>query len=588
MKKVLCLIMALFSLMVFASCGKNNNSLKIVYTNDIHSYIANTVKDSDGNEVDGIRLNNLSGYIKELKKENNVLVVDAGDQVQGAIYGAIDQGVDIINMMNAVGYDLATPGNHDFDYGVEAFNGFVKEAKFPYISCNFKKVEDDKNVLDSTKVFEVGNLKIGFVGISTPETITTSTPTFFQNGKGEFIYKFAGESKKEDLYNSVQKAIDEIKNSVDYVIALGHLGVGIDEEKRGIRSIDVINNTTGIDAFIDGHSHTLMEKKIVKSKDNKDVVLTQTGSYLAGVGVMDISKDGTINTTIVNSIKEKDDTLKVLEDNLIKKVNDKLGQKIAVLDKNLIVNNPNVSNQRIIRARETNLGDISSDSVYWYLNESKGLDCDIAITNGGGIRTSIESGDVTYLSCKSVMPFGNQVCLIKTKGQNIKDAIEMGVSVIGEWDKEWNCPAENGGFIHPAGLKYDVDSSIPSSVEVDNNGMFVSVKGEYRVKNLMIYNKNTKQYELLNENKDYLVGGINYLLRNSGNGLSMFKNSELVLDYIDEDYTVFAKYLMAFDKDDDYAHIINRNSPLKKYANYLYDYENPYGSGRINLLNIQN
>ena len=593
MKKIFGIVLGALSVLTLASCGNDvivinecseREDIKILYTNDIHSYIANTTKDKDGNEVAALRLNNIAGYYKKLKNDfKNVMLVDAGDEVQGAIYGAIDRGVDMINIMNNVGYDLACPGNHDFDYGMDAFKGFVQEAKYPYISCNFKE-SNGKNVLDAYKIFEIGGAKIGFVGISTPSTITSSTPTFFQNSRGEFIYTFDGQYKKEDLYNSVQETVDEIKNKVDYVIALGHLGVGIDEQKLGITSIDVINNTTGLDAFIDGHSHTLMEKKIVKSKDNKDVVLTQTGFYLeSGFGVMDITKDGNINTTLVNNIEDKDDNVKNLEDALIDKVNNQLGQKIATLDKNLYIMTPGNDRQRIVRARETNMGNIASDSIYWYINESKKLDCDIAFVNGGGLRTGIDAGDVTYLSCKSVMPFGNQICLIKTKGINIKNAIEMGVNVVDGWDDEWNSPAENGGFIHAAGLKYDVDCNVPCHVKTDSSGMFVSVDGEYRVKNLMVYNKNTKEYEPLDDNKEYLLGGINYLLRNQGNGLTMFNDSELVLDYIDEDYTVFAKYFMAFDN----TKINNQNSPLKGYINYLYDYENPYGSNRINILNLK-
>lgn len=585
MKKIYSIIIILVLIITLTSCGQKKDGIKIVYTNDIHSYIANTVKDNDGNEEPGLRINNISGYVKKLKEEyKNVLLVDAGDEIQGAIYGALDQGADIINIMNTAGYDLATPGNHDFDYGMDMFKDIVNKAKYPYISCNFKD-KDNINVLDSTKVFEVDGKKIAFIGISTPETITTSTPTFFQNEKGEFIYSFDGTKDKNDLYISVQNAIDSIRDKVDYVIALGHLGVGIDEEKLGIRSIDVINNTTGIDAFIDGHSHTVMEKKIVKSKDDKDVILTQTGCYLANIGLMDIV-DGTINTTLVSNISEIDNNVKGLEDTLIAKVNDKLGIKIATLDKTLYVNNPDLESQRIIRARETNMGNISSDSVYWYINEYKKLDCDIVITNGGGLRTGINSGDITYLSCKSVMPFGNQVCLIKTKGINIKNALEMGSSVIGKWDDEWNCPAENGGFIHSAGLKYEIDASIESSLKTDSSGMFSSIDGEYKVKNIMVYNKQTKSYEALDDNKIYTLGGINYLLRNSGNGLSMFNESELVLDYIEEDYTVFAKYLMAFNKDGGIPKINNSNSPLNSYENYLYDYENPHGSGRINIINL--
>jgi 2',3'-cyclic-nucleotide 2'-phosphodiesterase (5'-nucleotidase family) len=480
--------------------------------------------------------------------------------------------------MNKTGYDLATPGNHDFDFGVPAFFGFVKQANFPYISCNLKTVEDNKNVLDSYKIYDLGDKKLAFVGVSTPDTISQSTPKFFQDDNGNYIYKFEGQANNNDLFDCVQNTIDEIKDDVDYIIGLGHLGVGADEARKGIRSIDVIENTSGINALIDGHSHTLIEKEIYKDKNNNDVLLTQTGCYLDGFGVMKITEDGEIDTSVVNYTSYGDNKVKKLEDALILKVNNALGQKIAVLDNKLYTKDP-TTGKRMIRGRETNLGNIASDSIYWYLNEEKDLDCDIAIVNGGGLRTDIEVGDVTYKMANDVMPFGNVICLIKTKGQNIKDALELGVNICDDiYTKDEY--AENGGFLHAAGIKFDVDVSIPSSVETDSD-MFVKVNGEYRVKNLKVYNKETKSYEDLDENKYYTVGGINYILRNAGNGMSMFNDSELVLDYIGEDYLVFADYLKAFDNS-----INNQNSPLKSYENYLYDYENPYGSGRIHMVGL--
>ncbi len=582
MKKILSFILLFLAIFSISSCSNGKKEdITIVYTNDIHSYIGNTKKDDNGTEAPALRLDDISYYVNDLKKNNkNVLLVDAGDEIQGTVYGSYDNGKSVIDLMNEVGYDLATPGNHDFDYGMEVFKSVVKQAKFPYISCNFKNI-DGTNVLDKYKIFEIGGYKIGFVGISTPQTITQSTPTFFQNENKEFIYKFDGQSDKADLYKTVQDSINEIRNNVDYLIALGHLGVGADVEKDGLRSIDVINNTTGIDAFIDGHSHTIMEKELIKSKDNKDVILTQTGSYLDAYGVMTIS-NGKIDTKLVKELSR----IKKSEYKLISDVNAKLGKKIGVLDKKLYVNNPDNIKQRLVRARETNLGDFSSDSVYWYINFEKQLDCDIALTNGGGIRAEIEAGDVTYLSAKTVMPFGNQVCLIKTKGINIKNALEMGVTVCEGWDTQWNCPQENGGFMQVAGLKYEVDTSVKSTVKTDSNGLFSEVSGDYRIKNIMVYNKKTNQYEAFDENKEYTVGGINYILRNSGNGLSMFANSELVLDYIDEDYSVLAKYMMAFKENND-VKVNNNNCPLKSYTNYLLDYENPKGSGRINILNLK-
>lgn len=588
MKRLICLFITLLLVFTIVSCkAKEKEDITILYTNDIHGYIANTVKDSDSNELPGLRLDSIAGYKKKLISEKkNVLLVDAGDEVQGSVYGALDKGNEMIGIMNKAGYDLATPGNHDFDFGMDGFNKFVNTASFKYISCNFKSLEKNENVLDSYKIFDIGGAKVGFVGITTPEALTTSTPAFFQNNKGEFIYSFDGTKDKNDLYISVQNAVNEIRNNVDYVIGLGHLGVGIDEERLGIRSIDVINNTTGIDAFIDGHSHTLVEKEIVKTKDNKDCVLTQTGFYLNGFGEMTISKDGVISTKIINKTDERDSSVAALEDSLIAHVNQELGEKIALLDRPLYITNPVNTNQRLIRARETNLGDFVADSIYWYINEYKKLDCDIAINNGGGIRSNIAHGDVTYLSAKAVEPFGNQICLIKTKGINIKNALEMGLTVFDSWDTDWNCPAENGGFLQVAGIKFQADAHVKSSVKLDENEMFKSVDGEYRVKNIMVFNKTTNAYEALDENKEYTLGGINYILRNSGNGLSMFKNSEVVVDYLAEDYMTLAEYMKAFKSSNNDIVINNSNSPFKKYSNYLVDYENPNGSGRIELLNL--
>lgn len=587
MKKSFSLLLLFLFVFILSACtgAVAIKEVIIVYTNDIHSYIANTKTDDAGTELPSLRLDDISRYVKNLKlNHKNVLLVDSGDEIQGTVYGAYDKGKSVIDIMNSVGYDLATPGNHDFDYGMDNFNSVLKQANFPYISCNFKRV-DGSNVLDKYKIFEIGGFKIGFVGISTPQTITQSTPAFFQNENKEFIYKFEGQSNKEDLYKAVQDTINEIRNNVDYVIALGHLGVGADATKDGVSSIDVINNTTGIDAFIDGHSHTVMEKEIVKSKDNKDVILTQTGSYLENFGVMTLTNNDMkprVDTKLLNELGED----KNIEYKLISDVNAKLGQKFAVLEKTLYVTNANNVKQRLVRARETNLGDFSSDSVYWYLNLEKELDCDIALTNGGGIRANIDAGDVTYLSAKTVMPFGNQVCLVKTKGINIKNALEMGVNVCEGWNKEWDSPAENGGFLQVAGLKFDVDASVESTVKVDSNNLFSEVSGEYRVRNIMVYNKKTDQFEALDENKEYTVGGINYVLRNSGCGLSMFADSQLVVDYIDEDYMVLAKYMMAFKNGNDII-VNNANCPLKAYSNYSFDYENPLGSGRINILNLK-
>ncbi len=586
MKKIFCSILLIIFILILSSCGKNEE-IKILYTNDIHGYIANQKEDENKNKIPLLRLNNIAAYKKKLIADNNnVLLFDAGDEIQGSVYGSLDKGVEMIKILNKVGYNLAVPGNHDFDFGMDGFKRIANDANYPFISCNFRSLENNKNIFDSSKIFNIGGKKIGVVGVSTPESITASTPNFFQNDKGEFIYTFDGIKDRNDLYNSVQNAINEIRNDVDFLIILGHLGVGIDSEKAGIRSIDVINNTTGIDAFIDGHSHTVVENKIVKTKDNKDCILTQTGCYLDGIGEMTINKDG-ISTRLINDLSSySDNDVKIVEDSLIQSITNTLNTKIAKLEKPLLVTSSDNLKQRLVRARETNLGDFTSDSVYWYLNMEKELDCDIALTNGGGIRANLLAGDITYLDAKTVEPYGNQVCLIKTKGINIKNALEMGVTVLEKWDAEWNTPAENGGFLQVSGIKFEIDCSVKSSVKTDDHGMFLSVDGDYRVKNVMVYNKSTKAYENLDLNKEYYVGGINYILRNSGNGLSMFKDSENVVDYVGEDYMILANYMASFKSSNGDVVINNLNSPLKKYENYLLDYENPTGSSRIKILNL--
>lgn len=581
-KPFICL--ALLSLLLpLGSCApkKAKPAITIVYTNDIHGYIDNATKDEAGEEVDALRFSKLSGYVKELrKKDKNVLLVDAGDEVQGAVYGSLDRGKEIIPIMNEVGYQLATPGNHDFDFGMEGFESFVETASFPYISCNFVSLPDEELVLEPYKIFDFDGVKVGFIGISTPETITSSTPRFFQNDEGEYIYAFLGYEDPNDLYQRVQLTIDELKDQTDYLIALGHVGVNAECIARGYSSPDVIANTSGLNAFIDGHSHTRMEERWVDDKEGNRCLLTQTGCYLASFGQLTISPNGAFSSRLISDSPFIDTKVQSMENTLISRVKEEMGQSFATLENPLYIADPEVPSRRLIRAKETNLADLCSDSMYWYLNEKKELPCDLTLVNGGGIRTGIPAGEVTYLAAMSVHPFGNQICLVKASGQDILDAIEMGAIVSGQWDADRDGPSENGGFLHLAGITYDIDTAIPSSVVTDENGMFVSVEGEYRVKNVKVFDREAKAYVPFDPEKEYCVGGSNYLLKESGCGLSMFADCEGISDYIDADYVVLAEYMKAFES----SAVNNLNAPLKAYENYLYDYENPAGSGRIRFL----
>jgi len=560
--------------------------IAIIYTNDIHTYIRNISPD-DKNSAENLSYAALSALKNDLEAQGKeVILADAGDHIQGTAYGDMDKGATIIRLMNETGYMIATPGNHEFDYGISRIFELMGQARFPYISCNFYKTDDGKLVLPPYKIIEKGGIKVAFIGISTPESITKSTPTFFMDEKtGNLLYDFYSGNDGSALYNAVQKAIDEAKPHADYVIALGHLGVDLSSVPYTSR--EVIQHTHGLDAFIDGHSHTLIEHEYVADNEGKNVLLTQTGAYFQGAGIMTIAKDGGISTEIIHKYGNHDKKIAGIENSWMKTIDEKLGEKIAVLDTKMFIEDPENPSQRIIRCHETNLGDLTADAFYHYFNEKLKLDCDIAISNGGGVRNSIEPGDLSYFSAKTVLPFGNQVCLAETTGQQILDALEKGAIFTGLRDPATAAPAESGGFLHVAGIKYEIDTAVESTVSTDENAIWLNApSGKYKVGNVQVYNRRTGKYEPLDPAGKYYTAGTDYILKNLGDGMAMFKNAVPVLDFVGEDYIILADYLKSFKKGTDgHPHISTGNSPLKSYKNYLLDYENPFGSGRIKIKN---
>jgi len=559
-----------------------SKKITILYTNDVHTYVNNCEEDDNSHML----LNYAS--VAALKKDiaadgENVVLVDVGDHVQGTAYGALDEGITIIDMMNAVGYDVATLGNHEFDYGQFRVFKTIEQAHYPYVSCNFYNVEDGSLVLPAYQIIEKDGVKVAFIGISTPETIFKSTPAYFQNKDGEFIYNFYSGADGQELYDSVQRAIDEVKPQVDFVVALGHLGV--DASSEPYTSINVIENVEGLDAFIDGHSHSVIEAMNVKDKAGEDVVLTSTGSYLESIGQMTI-ENGKITTKLITEYENYDEEIMTMTNALVSYVEDALGAQIAVLDNTLYTMDPE-TNVRIVRSQETNAGDFLADAFYYYINDVIDLNCDVVFVNGGGVRSSLNNGPLTYFNIKEVNPFGNFACLVEVKGQDIIEVLEAGVRNVGN-NSEDDTPAECGSFMSVAGMKYSINSSIESTVSLSNDGSWISgPSGEYKVNDIEIYNKDTKSYEPINPEKIYTVGGYNYILRNQGDGLTMLADTVCIQDYILQDYLVIAEYAQSFKKGDDgYAHINTENSPLSSYEGYLIDYENPYGAGRI-LISVE-
>ena len=543
----------------------------ILYTNDVHTYI-----DNKSPKPTYAAIAALKKSIEDTGRD--VLLVDAGDHIQGTAYGSMDDGATIIELMNEAGYDIATPGNHEFDYGMARTKAIIKEADFPYVSCNWVDLRTGLRVLPAVKLFPAGGKWIAFVGITTPESFTKSTPAYFMNAKQtKYIYDILGGDDGRKLYDAVQKAIDKAKTlGADIIIGLGHLGV--DPSSSPWTSEEVIANTTGFDAFIDGHSHTVMENKQVYDAAGKAVTLTQTGSYLANVGKMTIAEDGAITTELISTADVSDAAVAATAEAWINDVDAMLGEQIATTDIKFYINDP-ATGKRRIRMGETNLGDFVADGIYTYFNEVEQLDCDIAMMNGGGIRTDVDAGKWTFKTCKQVSPFGNVACLMSVTGKQIQDALEFGARFVGPEGKE------NGGFLHVAGATYEIHTDIPNTVLTDDKNVWMgSATGTPRVQNVRIYNKKTGTYEPLDLNRTYALAGMNYTLRNLGDGFAMFDGAELIKDYVSEDYLVMSTYAMIFDAVNDVPVLSSANSPLASYPGYLLNYENPYGAGRIQVV----
>ncbi len=564
----LCMVFSLVPAALAAEEAEASGDIVILYTNDVHTYIDNEVPDEKNPDKSNLlSYQDVAALKKELTDEgNSVLLVDAGDHIQGTAYGSMDKGKTIIDLMNAAGYDAATLGNHEFDYGMTGrINVTDNWAKFPYLSCNFYKESNGvrgQNVLDSYKLFEAGGKKVAVIGITTPESFTKSTPAYFQDGRGNYIYGISGGEDGVDLYADVQAAIDAADaEGADYIIALGHLGD--DASSKPWTSAEVIANTTGLDAFIDGHSHSTVEGKRVYDKDHNPVLLTQTGQYFGAIGKMTISSKGTIKTELIREYSGADETVASIQNSWIAALDKKLGEVIGYAQ----VTFDNYDGEtRLVRSQETNTGDFAADALY-YLFDNMGLDVDVAVMNGGGVRNKAITGNLTYKSCKAIHTFGNVACLQTITGQQLLDALEWGARDVGT--------AECGGFLQVSGLTYEIHTYINPTVQKDDKGVWTGgPTGEYRVKNVQILNKETDEYEPLELTAKYNLAGYNYTLRDLGDGFAMFDGAVNVLDYVMEDYMVLANYVQSFPKINGLPTITAENSPYGEVT----------GEGRITIV----
>lgn len=551
-----------------------DQEIVILYTNDVHCGVD-----------DNIGYGGLALYEKQMLEETPyVALVDAGDAVQGAPIGTLSEGGDIVSIMNYVGYDFAVPGNHEFDYGMERFLELAEELDCGYYSANFMDLRTGETVFPAYRIMDFGDTQVAFVGASTPESFTKSTPKYFQDASGNYIYGFCEDETGQALYGQIQNSVDDAREAgADYVILVGHLG------NEGITSrwssAEVIANTNGIDAVIDGHSHETVPEGSARNKDGEEIPVTQTGTKLANIGKMTIGTDGSITTELVDQVSSGGSSSYIVRagDSLSRIAKRELGSynlwnviyeanRSQISDPNVIrpgqalvipgaqttegekaqdpetalfiseiqtgfqetlntvlatasvdlTINDSTTGERRVRNGETNLGDLTADA-YRYV-----LGADIGFSNGGGVRDSIPAGNITYNDTLRVFPFGNMGCVAEVTGQQIKDALEMA---------SMNYPEESGAFLQVSGLSYTIDPSVPSSVQLDEKGNFLGVTGAYRVTDITVGG------EVLDPAKTYTLASHNYMLKDGGDGMTMFDGCTIIKDEVMADVDVLSAYV---------------------------------------------
>lgn len=533
-KAVYTLILIAVSLLILVGCTDRlteSGKIVVLYTGDMHCSV-----ESGANKLDFAQLALYKQAVSN--SADYVTLVDCGDAVQGSNIGTLTKGESIVELMNEVGYDVCTFGNHEFDYGIDQLEKLMGMSDAEYICCNF--MDSDGCFVSPYTIRSYGELKIAYIGITTPYTLTSSNPEVFKDENGELKYSFCQDTSGEKLYNAVQNAVDTaIGMDADYVIALAHLGNGEGYSPYG--SEDVIAATSGIDIVLDGHSHTVVESREVYNKEGEPVMLTSSGSHMQYIGQVTIDtrrtagkNDDVITIRLIDSSDY--DRVAGKTEETEKEFEEILGTETGYTAKTLSVNSEN--GNRLVRNRETGIGNFVADAYRSLTN------ADIAFVNGGGIRADISEGKITYGDLLNVQPYGNMICVVEATGLEIRDALEMSYRMVeGKYEDENGSVGESGGFFHLSGMKVVIDTSIPSGVKLDENGMFSGVEGERRVKEVYVLNGETGEYEPLSDSKTYTVASINYILLQGGDGFNMFMNNEVITSEAASDLQAVIEYL---------------------------------------------
>ena len=519
-----------------------SDDIVIIHLNDVHCGITDKIG------YDGFVL-----YRRELeKKYKKVITVDVGDHIQGGTLGAISDGEAIIKIMNEVNFDVAILGNHEFDYRLDQLYKLGDNITSKYICSNFCYKKNKTHIFDPYKIIEAGNKTIGFIGVVTPLTFSKTYLSTLKDENGDAIYDFLVNDGKQELYDTVQKYIDELRNekNVSYVILLTHMGMNIE----AYTSNDLLANLKGVDAVFDGHTHKVYNVTS-NDKEKKAIHITQTGTKLETIGQLIIKTDGSliaetilevpkpdsdisgaINVTRSNKERWVDKNMSDFMANVHGEYEEILNTIIGKSDYDLIIlpEGKTDSHDVYCRIQECTLGNLIADSV---VAAGKG---DLAIINGGGVRHNLQKGNITKGNIIEMLPWFNNIVIKELPGQTILDALEFGVT---------KYPLPSGGFPQvSSNVTYRFNPDINSTVETDNNGLYLNITGERRVSNVKING------EALDPKKIYNVVLFEFMAI-GGDGYSMLSeydvsrealvtDTQALSDFIEEDLkrTIPEKY----------------------------------------------
>ena len=516
MQRLLYIFTALVLLVCSAGCQRGNrvpdkpqSPVVILYDNDVHC------------AVEGYAA--MAALKGEMAAQTPyVATVSCGDFAQGDIIGTLTEGEAVIDIMNKVGYDFVAIGNHEFDFGMEQHLNLTRELNSQVLCANFTSLPGDKRIYKPYGTIKYGKTDITFIGIATPATATSVSPKTFWDADGNTIYSF----QPQTLFASVQKLVDEARRKgADYVVVLSHLG----DSKEGDypTSLELIANTAGIDAVLDGHSHSTIPCEKILNKEGKEVVLSSSGYCFQNIGVLTLSTEGEFSARLVKSSTVRADSAVMALVHKMKHSALESGARV-IGHSHVDMNALDEDNEWIVRVKEMPVGNFCADAFRVV------LDTDIAMINGGGIRADLKAGDISYNSLLSVFPFNNTACKAAITGEQLLDALEVSVMAL---------PQRAGSFMQVSGIKFKVDVSVASPVVKDSEGLFSHIgAGKRRVSDVIVLDKGSNRYIPLEPSRTYTLGGISYNIANMGSD-GIFRYTTLLQDNLGQDIDILTEYL---------------------------------------------